>query len=233
MISGSGLRWLGLLALCGLVAGALPARAQSDLKQEMIGQWELSNAERSKTCVITLRPENSPQGLRLTLDPGCADALPFTKDIVAWNIRGLDLVRLLDASGQPVIDLSEVENGILEGLRQGEGVYLLQNLAAANASQRSTDQLVGDWSMMRGTSRVLCALQLTDRETAKKDGYAVVMKSRCDQQIANFRPVAWKLERGELLLLTSNGNTWRFEADDNAQWRRVPDSADPILLVRQ
>ncbi len=233
MISASRLRWLGLLALCGIVAGAVPVRAQSNLKQEMVGQWELSNAERSKTCVITLRPENAPQGLRLQLDSGCADALPFTKDIVAWNIGGLDLVRLLDASGQPVIDLSEVENGILEGLRQGEGVYLLQSLAAANASQRSMDQMVGEWSMMRGTRGVLCALQLTGNETAKKDGYTVVMKTRCDQQIANFRPVAWKLERGELLLVTSNGNIWRFEADDNAQWRRVPDSADPILLVRQ
>jgi hypothetical protein len=233
MIFASRLRWLGLLAVCGLAAEAAPARAQSNLKQEMVGQWELSNAERSKTCVITLRPENAQQGLRLQLDAGCADALPFTKDIVAWNIGGLDLVRLLDASGQPVIDLSEVENGILEGLRQGEGVYLLQSLAAANASQRSTDQMVGEWSMMRGASRVLCALQLTGTETAKKDGYTVVMKSRCDQQITNFRPVAWKLERGELLLVTSNGNIWRFEADDNAQWRRVPDSADPILLVRQ
>jgi hypothetical protein len=30
-----------------------------------------------------------------------------------------------------------------------------------------------------------------------------------------------------------SGETWRFEADDNAQWRRVPDSADPLILVRQ
>ena len=56
-----------------------------------------------------------------------------------------------------MIDFSEVENGILEGLRQGEGVYLLQNLAAARASQRSMDQMIGDWSVMRGANRVLCA----------------------------------------------------------------------------
>lgn len=229
----SGLRWFGVLAVCGLVAGGTPARAQSNLKQDMIGQWELSNAERSRTCVITLRPENAPQGLRLQLDPGCADALPFTKDIVAWNIGGLDLVRLLDAGGQPVIDLSEVENGILEGLRSGEGVYLLQSLAAATAAQRSSDQMIGDWSLTRNAGRVSCPLQLTGNETAKKDGFAVVMKTNCSQQIGNFRPVTWKLERGELLLLAANGTTWRFEADDNAQWRRVPDSADPLLLVRQ
>jgi hypothetical protein len=224
-----------------LVAGAFVALASqahaqqqgTDLKKEMIGQWELSTAERGKTCVITLRPENGPQGQRLALEPGCAEALPFTRDVVAWAIRGLDLVRLLDAKGQPVIDFSEVENGILEGMRQGEGVYLLQNLAAARASQRSMDQMIGDWSVVRGANRVLCGMTLTNNESTLKDNFQLFLKPRCDPQVANFKPVAWRLERGELLLSAANGDVWRFEADDNAQWRRVPDSADPMLLVRQ
>ena len=41
------------------------------------------------------------------------------------------------------------------------------------------------------------------------------------------------LERGELLMMSASGETWHFEADDNAQWRRVPDSADPLILLRQ
>ena len=44
---------------------------------------------------------------------------------------------------------------------------------------------------------------------------------------------AAKADDIELLLVSAKRETWRFEADDNAQWRRVPDSADPILLVRQ
>jgi hypothetical protein len=36
-----------------------------------------------------------------------------------------------------------------------------------------------------------------------------------------------------LLLMSAGGETWRFEADDNAQWCRVPDSAGPLILVRQ
>ncbi len=43
----------------------------------------------------------------------------------------------------------------------------------------------------------------------------------------------WRIERGELLLISAKRETWRFEADDNAQWRRIPDSADPLLLTRQ
>jgi len=68
----------------------------------MVGQWELSTTERSKTCVVTLKGDATPQGLKLELEPGCAAALPFTKDITAWNIRGLDIVRLQDAAGQSV-----------------------------------------------------------------------------------------------------------------------------------
>ena len=63
----------------------------------MVGQWELSTTERSKTCVVTLKADAAPQGLKLELEPGCAKALPFAKDIAAWSVKGLDIVRLQDA----------------------------------------------------------------------------------------------------------------------------------------
>jgi hypothetical protein len=220
--------------LASLVCGS-PAWPQdaSTLKKEMIGQWELSTTERSKTCVVTLKGEATPQGLRLELEPGCAAALPFTKDITAWNIKGLgDIVRLQDAAGQPVIDFTEVESGIFEGLRQGEGIYILQNLAAARSLAKSMDQMIGDWAMVRGNGRPICGLTLTNTETTP-DNFAVFLKPRCDPAVAAFAPTVWRLERGELLLMAQNGEVWRFEADDNAQWRRVPDSADPLIMLRQ
>ena len=50
-----------------------PSAAQdaSTLKKDMVGQWELSTTERSKTCVVTLKPDATPQGLKLELEPGC------------------------------------------------------------------------------------------------------------------------------------------------------------------
>jgi len=225
----------------GLVAAAwfaatVPALAQTprSLAIEMVGQWELSTAERNKTCVITLRPDGTSGGMKLELEKGCADALPFTRDIAAWSIKGLDIVRLQDASGQPVIDVTEVESGIFEGTRPGEGVYLLQNLAAARALTKSMDQMIGDWTVVRGEDRVVCGLTLTNTETSPgADSYAVFLKPRCDPLITAFAPVAWRLERGEMQLISAKGEIWRFEADDNAQWRRVPDTTDPFILVRQ
>src|SRR5438876_11009795 len=111
------------VSLAAAVLGS-PARSQQDaagLKKDMVGQWELATTERSKTCVVTLKSDATPQGLKLELEPSCAAALPFTKEITAWNIKGLgDIVRLQDAAGQPVIDFTEVESGIFEGLRTGE-----------------------------------------------------------------------------------------------------------------
>jgi hypothetical protein len=220
--------------LLALLALGAPARAQdaSTLKKEMIGQWELATTERSKTCVVTLKPDTTPQGMKLELEAGCAAALPFTKDITAWNIKGLgDIVRLQDAAGQPVIDFTEVESGIFEGLRQGEGVYILQNLAAARSLAKSMDQMIGDWSMVRGNGQAVCGLTLTNTE-ATGDNFQVFLKPRCDPAVAAFAPSQWRLDHGRMLLLSANGQTWQFEADDNAQWRRVPDSADPLIMIR-
>jgi hypothetical protein len=222
-----------VIAALAWLALALPAQAQQQdaLKKEMIGQWELSTTERSKTCVVTIKNEAAPGGLKLELEPGCAAALPFTQDIKAWSVKGLDIVRLQDATGTSVIDFTEVESGIFEGLRQGEGVYILQNLAAARSLAKSMDQMIGDWQMVRGNGRPVCALTLTNTEAAA-DNFQVFVKPRCDPAVAAFGPVQWRLERGQIILQSKTGDTWQFEADDNAQWRRVPDSADGLVMLR-
>ena len=72
------LRLCSALAAALALAAASPAQAQQDastLRKDMIGQWELATTERSKTCVVTLKPDAAPQGLKLELEPGCAAAL--------------------------------------------------------------------------------------------------------------------------------------------------------------
>ena len=222
------------LMACVVLAAAMPANAQdaTTLKKEMIGQWELSTTDRSKTCVVTMKDDTTPQGLKLELEPGCAAALPFSKDIKAWSIKGLDIVRLQDASGEAVLDFTEVEKGIFEGVRPNEGVYILQNLAAARSLAKSQDQMIGDWAMVRGNGNMICGLTLTNND-AGNDNFQVFLKPKCDAAIAAFAPTQWRLEHGQILLMSERGETWHFEADDNAQWRLVPDSADPLILLRQ
>ena len=220
------------IAACMAATGAARAQDATTLKKEMPGQWELSTTERSKTCVVTLKAEAAAQGFKLELEPACKAALPFTRDIVAWSVKGLDIVRLQDATGESVIDFTEVEAGIFEGLRQGEGVYILQDLAAARSMAKSMDQMIGDWAMVRGNGQPVCGLTLTNTE-AGPDNFQVFLKPKCDAAIAQFNPTQWRLERGQIILMSKSGDTWQFEADDNAQWRRVPDTADPLIMLRQ
>jgi hypothetical protein len=222
-----------VLSACAIVASSARAQDAADLKKDMVGQWELSTTDRSKTCVVTLKPDSTPQGLKLELEPGCAAALPFTKDITGWNVKGLDIVRLQDAAGEAVVDFTQVEAGILEGTRSGEGVYILQNLAAARSLAKSMDQMIGDWAMVRGNSgNTICGLTLTNTD-AGNDNFQVFLKPKCDSAVETFAPTQWRLEHGQIMLMSNSGEIWRFEADDNAQWRLVPDSADPLIMVRQ
>ena len=227
-------RRLALAMLAAPLACIHPASAQdaSTLKKDMVGQWELSTTERSKTCVVTLKSDTVPQGSKLELEPSCATALPFAKDIAGWTVKGLDIVRLQDANGQPVIDFTEVESGIFEGVRQNEGVYILQNLAAARSLAKSMDQMIGDWAMVRSNGGVVCGLTLTNTD-AGQDNFQVFLKPKCDPMVTAFGPTRWRLEHGQILLMSGKGETWQFEADDNAQWRLVPDSADSLLMMRQ
>lgn len=212
-------------------SGAQDARS---LSTDMVGQWELSTAGRDKTCVITLKSDPVSQGMKLDLEKGCGDVLPFTKAIASWSVKGLDIVRLQDAKGQSVIDVTEVESGIFEGTRPNEGVYLLQNLAAARALSKSTDQLIGDWAMVRGNGDLVCGLTLTNTPVeTSQDNFQVFLKPRCDPLVATFAPTMWRIERGGILLISAKDEVWRFEADDNAQWRRVPDTAEPLIMMRQ
>jgi len=223
---------LAALLACVICGSIVRSQDASTLKKDMVGQWELSTTERSKTCVVTLKSDATPQGLKLELEPGCAAALPFTRDITAWNVKGLDIVRLQDAAGQPVIDFTEVESGILEGMRTNEGIYILQNLAAARSLAKSMDQMIGDWAMVRGNGQAICGLTLTNNE-ATADNFQVFLKPKCDPAIAGFAPTQWRLDHGQMVLMSAKGEIWQFEADDNAQWRRVPDSADPLIMLRQ
>src|ERR1700742_2573050 len=224
------------LAILASLAALPRAGAQdvSTLRKDMIGQWELATTDRSKTCVVTMKPDDTPQGsFNLELEPGCAKALPFTADIAAWSIKGLgDIVRLQDNAGESVIDFTEVETGIFEGLRSGEGVYILQNLAAARSLAKSMDQMIGDWAMVRGNGQAICGLTLTNTE-ADQDNFQVFLKPKCDSAVAAFAPTQWRLEHGQILLQSASGETWTFEADDNAQWRRGPDRPDPLIMLRQ
>jgi hypothetical protein len=213
--------------------------AVNDAVNAMVGAWEFSNADRDRVCRFAFRSDALAGGYKLDIDRNCASLFPSTKDIAAWSIDAFGTLRLLDARGNAVIELTESESGIFDGFEPGEGRYVLQSAAAAPV--RSTDDMVGDWAIARGTGKPVCTLTLANNPVTagpaangpSADALSLKIKPGCDPLVTRFGPTAWRMDQGDLVLLSARGQIWRFEEDDANTWLRVPETADPVLLVRQ
>jgi hypothetical protein len=228
-------------AVLELGALAPPARAQqapaspasSEAFKSVLGKWEISNADHDRTCIVTFRPDPSGNVFKIDLDKGCPAQMPELKDVVAWTIGGLDLVRLLDPKGKAMMEFTETESGMYEAQRPGEGIFFMQNAALAGSPVGlAADQMAGDWNVVRGSGKAVCTITLTNT-SAGSDSFALKLKPGCDAFVTRFAPVAWRMERGELLLRSKGGQVWRFEEGDPVNWQRVPEGREPISLVRQ
>jgi hypothetical protein len=208
---------------------AQPQTPERDPAAAMIGSWEFSNADHDKICRFSFRADAAPGGHRLDIDKNCPNIFPSTKNISGWTVDKYGALRLLDAGGKPVLELTEVESGMFDGFQPDEGRYILQ--AAAAAPVHSSDEMVGDWAIARGTGKPICTLTLAN--TATGTDLALKIKPGCDALITRFGPTSWHMDGGELVLLSPRGQTWRFEENDTNTWQRVPETPDPVLLVRQ
>jgi hypothetical protein len=220
--------------LCTIGAAAQDAPASADAISAMIGNWEFSNADRDKVCRFAFRSEAAPGasagGYKIDIDKNCANLFPSTKDVTAWTLDAFGTLRLLDKAGNALVELNEAENGIFDGFQLGEGRYVLQSATAA--PPRTAEELVGDWGIARGTGKPVCVLTLATTP-ASTDTLALKVKPGCDAFVTRFGPVSWRVDRGELVLVSARGQTWRFEEDDANTWMRVPETADPVIMQRQ
>src|SRR6476660_10134538 len=223
---------IGFIALC--LAGTASAQAPSQLSESakrVVGSWEFSNADRDRTCMATLKGEPGPAGLKIEFDANCANLFPIVKEIAGWRFPENDLLYFVDARGRSLVEFSEVEDGIFEAPTPGVGVLFLQNAAAAGAPPKPAEQVAGDWAIVRKGGSPVCVLTLG--MTKASDGFGVVAKPGCDAAITRLNFTQWRIDSDQSMLVPSRGNPWRFEEIDTTTWRRVPESADQITLVRQ
>jgi len=223
---------IALVVVC--MTGVSLAQAPSplgDSAQRMIGNWEFSNADRDRTCTATFRSERGPGGFKVEFDANCANLFPLVRDVAAWKFPDNDLLYLLDAKGKSIVEFSEVEDGIFEAPTPGVGVLFLQNAAAAGAPPKPAEQVAGDWAIVRKGGSPVCVLTLG--MTKASDGFGVAVKPGCYAAITRLNFTQWRVDSDQLMLVPSRGNPWRFEEIDPTTWRRVPESADQITLVRQ
>lgn len=232
------LRALGFLLCLVLAPQWTAALAQTaappaaEAGRALAGTWELSNAERDRTCTVTLETAASGPGLALQWSPKCVEAFPFTAGAVAWRVGARDALHFLDKSGASLVALAEMEGGLYEGRQPGRGLLFMQSMASRSAEEKAPAQLAGDWQFTSGNGDMLCRIALTENPTTQAT-LALTVQSGCDEAIARFAPAAWQIDRGQLLIISSRGETWRFEEVDAITWRRIPAGRQPLQLTRQ
>src|SRR5271163_2465133 len=84
-----------------------PPSAPADTAGSLVGAWEFSNADHDKICRFNFRADAVPGGNRLDIDRNCPNVFPSTKDIVAWAVDSYGSLRLLDAHGNAVVEMTE------------------------------------------------------------------------------------------------------------------------------
>lgn len=203
--------------------------APSDAARALVGPWELSNPDRDRRCTLTFRLDPAPQGRALTLGPTCAAAFPDARLIVAWTMGNDDALKLVDAKGVVLLEMTEVESGMYE-TTPSYTHYFLQTLAAIN-KDRITDDLFGDWQITRGPGRAICELNLGNT-AYDTDSFVVTVKPGCDAFITRFGPLAWRLDRGQFVMIGGGNQSWRFEENEANIWSRIPAARPPVLMVR-
>ncbi len=219
------------LGIAALVPAAHAQQGPSEAAKNMAsGSWEFSNADRDKRCTIFFKTDTGTVGMKVEFDKACAGVFPFIKEIAGWTIAENDFLRLLDAKGKPVLEFSEVESGMYEAPKPGEGILFIQTAAAVGPPPKAADQMLGDWTLVRGTAKTLCTFTLAD--TPAGSDLALKLKPGCDVSVTRFAPVAWQMDRGELVIRNARSQTWRFEEGDAGAWQRVPEGPEPILLIR-
>jgi hypothetical protein len=218
---------ISVLVGTGALAQA-PLPEPNDAARALVGAWELSNPDRDRRCQITFRLDPAPLGRALTFSSACATMFPDLRPTTAWQLGRDDSLRLVDKQGTVLLELNEVEAGMYE-TTPSHTHYFLQTLAAIN-KERITDDLFGDWQFTRGTARVIC--QMTLGNTAyDTDSFVLTLKPGCDPLIARFAPASWRLDRGQFVMLSAAGQSWRFEESENA-WSRIPALRPPLVMAR-
>ena len=109
-----------------------------------------------------------------------------------------------------------------------------QSAAAASAPARPNDA-AGRYIILReGGKDVGCMLTLDDKARASNGDLKAQLAPACrDQGIVVFDPVAWRVERGRLVLTARKGHAATFEKQPDGAWWKDPAEGGKPLGVKK
>lgn len=217
---------------------ARPAKVDPALQaaaQKIAGPFTLSSADGGRTCALTLRADPAPgpvPAFLLILDAKACAAIAFAPQLATWTPDPSGAVRLLDAQGRLAAEFTEATGGSYEALREGDGVYFLAPPAAQNGFEVSVEEMTGDWDLARVAGKPICRWTLS-ADPGPGSSRAVRVAPGCEAGLAQFAPVGWRIEGGNVLVESGSGaSPVRFARQEDGSWAKIPERGRPLLLLR-
>lgn len=222
------------LVLAALLIAATDARAQDVAAARVLASnYQLADAIGERRCPMTLETKTAAPGFALAFDKtACIPLFGYLGEVAAWQPAPAGGIYFVNAKGAVIAEFTEGVGGVYEAIRENDGVYFLSNLRIADPGTFvQLADMVGDWFLRRPQGPPLCRITLTDQPTGE-ERYALRLDEKCNAAITNFGPVAWRLDRGDVVLISGKDERLRFGRNDDGIWAKVPDRPRPLLMTR-
>lgn len=212
--------------------------------RNLSAHYELTNADGTLRCPISLEPKPAGRGFTLVFDRNiCHPRFGFLGDVAGWLPGIAGAILMIAADGRVVTEFTEGVGGVYEAIRENDGVYFFANQQFVDPADRvQPADLFGEWILARPesdeeakaaiSSSAHCVMGLTE-EVAGDQLFVLRVGSGCDTKLVPSGLQAWQLERGDIVLRFQNGDALRFEkSDDDRRWNKVPERPEPLVLSR-
>jgi hypothetical protein len=231
---------LSICTISLLAASAFSTQAQAPLPKPdladvraLAAQYELTNADATRKCPVTLDQRPAGRGFALVFDRNtCIPLFGFLGEVSAWTPGIAGAVLLVAPDARIVAEFTEGVGGVYEAIRENDAVYFLANLQFVDPSERvQITDLFGEWRLSRPDGTAACRLTLTDQIVGSEQ-FALRIDPACDPSIAQAGLTAWQFERGDIVLRSPAGEPLRFGRQEGGAWTKVPDKPRPLVLSR-
>ncbi len=222
------------LVVAAVLMTAATAHAQDmAAARGLASNYQLADAIGERRCPMVLEAKAAAPGFTLVFDKAvCIPLFGYLAEVAAWQPAPAGGIYFVNAKGTVIAEFTEGVGGVYEAIRETDGVYFLSNLRIADPGTFvQVPDMVGDWYLSRPQGPPLCRITLTD-QPAGEERYVLRVGEKCDAAITSFGPIAWRLDRGDFVLISGKDERLRFGRNDDGIWAKVPDRPRPLLMTR-
>ena len=222
-----------LLAQAAAAQTPAPGAIDPAELRALAANYELANADGDRKCKIALDQKPAGSAFTLVYDrPACTKLFGFLGEVTAWAPGPAGSIKFVRANGRLVAEFTEGVGGIYEAIREGDAVYFLANLQFVDPKEFAQPaDLVGNWNIARPTGTAVCQLVFTD-QPSQDEGFQLSVQPGCDATLLRFDPASWRLERGDVVLQSKQGERLRFGKQEGGDWAKVPELPRPLVMKR-